>query len=98
MKTVWERSGRLVEYLTGYRPAQVRKAVAGGAAATIPLLATDLVDLHVSRPELGGLVSAFVAGTYLVFKVRNGKGRHTAGGIGTTGNPGVGTEPGKYEE
>lgn len=55
----------------GYRPAQIRKAIAGGLAGAVPLFAVDIADLHLSRLEAGGLVGAFVLGALAVFKVKN---------------------------
>jgi hypothetical protein len=55
----------------GYRPAQIRKAIAGGLAGAVPLFAVDIADLHISRLEAGGLVGAFALGAYAVFKVKN---------------------------
>jgi len=60
--------------LSKYELREVRKALAGGIAAVLPLLAADLADLHISRPEGGGLVGAFILGAGVVFKIKN----HTA--------------------
>jgi len=57
--------------ILGYRPAQIRKAIAGGLAGAVPLFAVDIADLHLSRLEAGGLIGAFVLGAVAVFGIRN---------------------------
>lgn len=55
----------------GYQPRQIRKAIAAGTAPVVPLLAVDLLDLHLTRPELGGLVAAALTGFGVVFGIKN---------------------------
>jgi hypothetical protein len=55
----------------GYPLKEVRKAIAGGLAGAIPLFAVDIVDLHISRLEAGGLIGAFALGALAVFHIRN---------------------------
>lgn len=50
---------------------EIRKAIVGGLAAGVPLLAADLSDMHLSRPEAGALVGAVLLGGYAVFKIKN---------------------------
>lgn len=57
--------------ILGYRPAQIRKSIAGGLAGAVPLFAVDVADLHISRGEAGGLIGAFVLGAVAVFGIRN---------------------------
>lgn len=54
----------------GYRPGQIRKAIAAGLAPAVPLLAVAVVDLHVSRGEAGGLLGAMVTGFAVVFGIK----------------------------
>lgn len=64
----------------GYRPAQIRKAIAGAIAgatgAAVAVLGTAVIDLHIDQGELGAAASAAVvaglAGFTAVFKTTNG--------------------------
>jgi hypothetical protein len=55
----------------GYKPSDVRKAIAGGVVAVAPLLVPDLADGVLSGVEVGGLVAAFIAGAGVVFGIPN---------------------------
>lgn len=65
-----EPSRNPLKYLP-YTLPEIRKAITGALAAGIPLLATDLADMHLSRAEGGALVGAMLLGGYAVFKVKN---------------------------
>lgn len=58
--------------LLGYKPAQVRKAIAGGvvsaAAAFVPALSGGITG-----PELGAIVGAFIIGAGAVFGIKNAR-------------------------
>lgn len=64
----------------GYRPGQIRKAIAAGLAPAVPLFAIDVLDLHISRVEAGGLVGAMVTGFAVVFGIKANDPGDEAGG------------------
>lgn len=57
--------------ILGYQPRQIRKAIAGGLAPVVPLLAIAVTDLHISRAEAGGILGAAITGFAAVFIVKN---------------------------
>lgn len=59
----------------GYKPGQIRKAIAGGLVAAAPLFAADLADSHLTLPEVGGLIAAAIIGAGAVFGIRNEPGK-----------------------
>lgn len=57
--------------LTVPKIAQIRKAIAGGVAALVPLLTVDIASNNFTQADILGLVGAFVGGLLVVFGVPN---------------------------
>lgn len=72
----------------GYTLAEVRKALVGGLVPAAALLRPDLADGALSRPEVGGLVAAFLSGAVLVFVVKNRDGGAGEDSTSSTADPG----------
>ena len=52
--------------------AEIRKALAAGVAAAVPLAISDALGSHWAQADILGLVGAFVAAVLGVYGIRNG--------------------------
>lgn len=61
--------------------AEIRKAVAAGVAADVPLLINDVTGNHWSQGDISALVGAFVGASLLVFGVPNADAKKVAAAV-----------------